>query len=237
MSFLSFVHLYLLSPSLNFCFSQRKLPRCDFTHDQTYLFETRVGNDSDLWKSKHKTFADNQTKKICEKLSLSTFVLKERDAGCRRWSTASQEPWWIPFLHVQMTVDMGWAEFWAPLTVQIVVEVEGDGGEKAEGGQDVLLGSPGRKGPLGSWSLKSHHIFQTLPAQHPPQPLAQLGQCPSQSLCKRGELKQLNSLTWLRFYSSLFFSFRSEEVPAQQESLKLDWGASTAPWKCQSHQV
>lgn len=83
-----------------------------------------------------------------------------------------QEPWWIPFLHVQVTADLGWAKFWAILPVQTVMEVEGDGGEEGEGGQDGLLGTPGRKGPLGSQSLKSHQIFQTLsmqPAQHHPQ--------------------------------------------------------------------
>ena len=66
-------------------------------------------------------------------------------------------------LHVQVTVDSGWAEFWAVLPVQTVMEGEGDGGEEGEGGQDVLIGTPGRKGPLGPWSLTpgltSHHIL------------------------------------------------------------------------------
>lgn len=66
-------------------------------------------------------------------------------------------------LHVQVTVDSGWAELWAILLVQTVMEGEGDGGEEGEGCQDVLIGTLGRKGPLGSWSLvrglTSHHIL------------------------------------------------------------------------------
>lgn len=59
---LAFLLLSLLRPPLNFCFSHWKLPRCDFDHKKTYLFETRGKNYSDFWKRKHKTFGEDQTK-------------------------------------------------------------------------------------------------------------------------------------------------------------------------------
>lgn len=62
-----------------------------------------------------------------------------------------------------MKIDSGWAQFWAVLPVQTVMEGEGNAGEEGKGSQDVLIGTPGRKGPLGSWSLAqgltSHHIL------------------------------------------------------------------------------
>ena len=65
-----------------------------------------------------------------------------------------------PLLHAQVTADLGWAGFW---TMQTVMEGGVDGGEEREGGQDVLIGTPCRKRPLGSRSLArsltSHHIL------------------------------------------------------------------------------
>lgn len=140
----------------NFYFSW-KLPRYDFAHRQTYLFKNRGKNYSDFQKIKQGSLGKEQMKCMWKVISFHFSTEWER---CWRqkanWSLARS----LVRKSFHCRLRLGW------ILGNSFVQTGRRKGmvcEEGKGGQDFLIGTLSRKGPLRSWSrvwgLPSHHIL------------------------------------------------------------------------------